>query len=231
MVDNLSPSVVSGPAFHRVARPVLEPVITENSKPVAIDLSGAPTLSTLSRQLSHSAVRAEYRDNALNRRQLGELAGKLNEQVSGDHYHANKAKHDNEAPDTSDPVLLARAKSATDFVNLASKWDQAAKNPFAGLSRDQLELIIYDDSGSYTVNERRAASYGASAIEQAWREKVCNMMMDEYNRTGVAETPKVLSEILSHYRTLPRIEQAQYPESYEVGLQDKLGPEALTTNN
>lgn len=231
MVGNISPSIAAVPASYVVSALVSEPVKTENIKQIAEDLSGAPTLSTLSRQLAESAVRAEHRDTTLSRKQLAELAGKLNDQISGDHYSANKAKHDNEVPDTTDPELLARAKSATDFVNLASIWDQRDKNPFVGLSTDQLTLIIYDDSGSYTVNERRAASYGAHAIYEDWAKKVCDMAMDEYNRTGVAQSPKVLAEMLSYYRTLPRIEQAQYPEGYEAGLQSKLGPEAFTTNN
>jgi hypothetical protein len=231
MVDNILPSIVSSPAYYIAAKPVCEPAKSESAKPIAKVLSETPTISMLSRQLADSAIRAENRDNNLSHKPLGELGRKLNQQIMGEHYHANKIKHDSEVPDTSDPELLARAKSATDFVNLASKWDQTAKNPFAGLSYNELTLIAYDDSGTYTVNERRAASYGADAINQAWAKKVSDMAMEEYSRTGVAQSPKVLAEMLSHYRTLPRIEQAQYPEGYEAGLQSKLGPDALTTNN
>jgi hypothetical protein len=231
MVANISTFIVGAPALCRVSNSVSELRNTEATKPVVTGLTSGLTLSALSRQLADSAVRAEHRDSTLSRKQLAELAGQLNEQISGDSYFANKTKHDNEVPNTSDPELLARAKSATDFVNLPTKWDQTVKNPFAGLSSDQLTLIAYDDSGSYTVNERRAASYGAYRIEQDWKKKVCDMMMDEYSRTGEAETPKVLAELLSHYRTLPRIEQAQHPEGYEACLQSKLGPDALTTNN
>lgn len=231
MVSHISTSLVTRPASYVVSTPVSEPVKLESTKQIAKGMSGAPTFSTLSRQLADSAVRADHRDNTLNRRQLAELAGKLGEQFQGESYHANKTKHDNEVPATADPELLARAKDATDYVNRAAKWDQTAKNPFAGLSYDQLTLIAYDDSGTYTVNERRAASYGACDIRQAWKKKVCDMMMDEYARTGEAQTPKVLAELLSHYRSLPRIEQAQHPEGYEAGLQSKLDPEAFTTNN
>lgn len=231
MANTISPSIIVGPAYHLSAMPVSEPTKTESTRPIAAALSDAPSFSTLSRQLADSAVRAEHRENTLSRKQLGELAGKLNEQIWGNSYYANKAMHDKEVPNTSDRELLARAKSATDFVNLPTKWDQTAKNPFAGLSSDQLTLIAYDDSGSYTVNERQAASYGAYRIEQAWKKKVCDMMMEEYARTGEAETPKVLAELLSYYRALPRIEQAQHPEGYEAGLQSKLGPDPLTTSN
>jgi hypothetical protein len=231
MIINISSSTVGGLGFNPVTRSVSEIAKPESAKTKAADFSSTPTLSTLSRQLADSAVRAEQRDNTLSRRQLADLAGNLNEQLSGDYYYGNKAKHDNEVPDTSDPELLARAKDATDYIHRAVKWDQTAKNPFAGLSYEQLTLIAYDDSGAYTVNERQAASYGANDIHQAWKKKVCDMMMDEYARTGEAQTPKVLAELLSHYRTLPRIEQVQHPEGYEAGLQSKLGPEAFTTNN
>ncbi len=231
MVSTISPSLPTLSASYLMSTPAPKPVSPGSSEQIAQDVSGAPTFSTLSRQLADSAIRAEHRDNTLNRRQLAELAGRLSAQFQGDDYHANKTKHNNEVPDTSDPELLARAKDATDYVNRAAMWDQTAKSPFAGLSYDQLTLIAYDDSGAYTVNERRAASYGAYDIEQAWRKKVCDMMKDEYVRTGEAQTPKVLAEMLSHYRSLPRIEQAQHPEGYEADLQSKLGPDAFTTSN
>jgi hypothetical protein len=231
MVNTISPSFSVGPAYPLAATPVSGPAKSESAGPIATDLSGAPLFSKLSRQLADSAVRAEHRENTLSRKQLGELAGKLNEQISGDSYYANKAKHDSEVPDTSDPKLLARAKAATDFVSGMIKGDPTVKNPFTGLSRDQLTLIKYDDSGSYTVNERRAAMYGANALREEWAKKVCDMAMEEYKHTGVAQSPKVLAEMLSEYRSLPRIEQAQHPEGYEAGLQSKLGPEAFTTNS
>jgi hypothetical protein len=231
MVNTISSSFSVGPAYLLTATPVSEPTNNENAGPMATGLSGVPSFSTLSRQLADSAVRAEHRENTLSRKQLGELAGQLNEQISGDPYYANKAMHDKEVPDSSDPERLARAKAATDFVSGMIKGDPTVKNPFTGLSRDQLTLIKYDDSGSYTVNERRAAMYGANALREEWAKKVCDMAMEEYKRTGFAQSPKVLAEMLSEYRALPRIEQAQHPEGYEASLQSKLGPDALTTNN
>ncbi len=60
-------------------------------------------------------------------------------------------KANQEVPNTDDPVLLARAKQATSFFTSNSI------NPFSGLSRDKLSAIMFDDSGAYTINERRAA--------------------------------------------------------------------------
>src|SRR3546814_8723451 len=47
---------------------------------------------------------------------------------------------------------LARERSATRFVNGLDKT-----NPFAGLTREELNAVVYDETKSYTTNERRAA--------------------------------------------------------------------------
>lgn len=179
------------------------------------------TISTLARQLAESASRAEARDMTLSRSELGEKAKAALSQIQGDAYFANKAKNDSEVPKTSDPELLARAKQATAYVNSAARGDHSEKNPFAGLSREQLANIMYDDSGTFTVNERRAAFYESYNQEEAWREQVCAQAMEEYNRTG--KLTNFFSLVLGHFRELPAIEQAQYPENYASDLECKIG--------
>lgn len=169
------------------------------------------SISSLSLQLSESAARASARDSSLSRKELGAKASELLSQISGDGYFANKKAIDAEVPDTDDPVLLARAENATQFVN------GSGKNPFAGMSTDQLSLIIYDDSGSFTTNERRAALSESSDREQAWRQMVVANAMAEYNGTG--KLTKFFTAALEHYKDLSAIEQAQYPDSYEAKLQ------------
>lgn len=169
------------------------------------------SLSLLSLQLSESAARAAARDSSLSRKELGAKASELLSKISGDGYFANKKLNDAEVPDTQDPELLARAANATQFVN------GSGKNPFAGMSSDQLSLIIYDDSGSFTTNERRAAFSESFDQESAWRQKVVANAMAEYNGTG--KLTKFFTAALEHYKDLPAIEQAQYPNSYEAKLQ------------
>lgn len=177
------------------------------------------TISTLARQLAASASRAEERDKTLTRSELGNKAKSLLSQISGDSYQANKEKHDSEVPNTNDPALLARAKQATEFVNRSSNSGNE-KNPFASLSNNQLTNIIYDDSGTYTVNERRAAWSEAYDRDEAWRVKVCAQAMDEYNRTG--KMTNFFKSVLDYYNELPAIEQAQYPKNYASDLQSKI---------
>nr|WP_305518264.1 hypothetical protein [Pseudomonas sp. Q11] len=185
------------------------PVTTENS--AVGNQKDTSSLSSLSRQLSESAVRAATRDSSLSRKELGEKASELLSKISGDGYFANKKANDAEVPDTQDPGLLARADNATQFVN------GSGKNPFAGMSSDQLSLIIYDDSGSFTTNERRAAWKESFDQESAWRQKTVANAMAEYNGTG--KLTKFFTAALEHYKDLPAIEQAQYPNSYEAKLQ------------
>lgn len=174
-------------------------------------IGSADSVSAVARQLSQAATRAEGREANPSR---AALAGKASEhlaRITGNGYFASKARHDDEIPSTPDPQLLARARQATDFTH------GAAGNPFKGMSRDQLALITYDDSGAFTVNEQRAAWEESYNQEQAWRQRVVAKAMDEFNRTG--QLTEFFTEALEHYRGLPAIEQAQYPEDYASKLQ------------
>ncbi|TFF13449.1 hypothetical protein EXW72_01050 [Pseudomonas sp. BCA14] len=97
------------------------------------------TVSALARQLSEAATRTDQKSTD------------FLDLITGESYYASKTVHDAEVPSTNEPELLARARQATGFVNGADN------NPFKGLARDQLELIVRDEGGSFTINERRAA--------------------------------------------------------------------------
>ena len=193
---------------------------TSDTSPNQGASSGTQTISTLARQLAASASRAEARDRTLSRSELADKAKNILNQIVGDAYYANKARHDSEVPKTDDPELLARANQATAFVNDAARGGKTIKNPFAGLSREQLANVIYDESGTYTVNEQHAAWRESYDLEEAWREKACAEAMNEYNRTG--KLTNFFREGLEHYKSLPAIEQAQYPKDYASDLESKI---------
>ncbi|WP_240994881.1 hypothetical protein [Pseudomonas viridiflava] len=214
MVISINSNAVSGSQVSNVTASQSKSLTTSQVTTESAAFGGqkdTSSISSLSLQLSESAARASARDSSLSRKELGAKASELLSQISGDGYFANKKAIDAEVPDTDDPVLLARAENATQFVN------GSGKNPFAGMSSDQLSLIIYDDGGSFTTNERRAALSESSDREQAWRQMVVANAMAEYNGTG--KLTKFFTAALEHYKDLPAIEQAQYPESYEAKLQ------------
>ncbi len=195
---------------------VLRPATDSATSAIADDTTesfshNSVTLSSLAQQLSDSASRADAQYAGLSHKEFGATATALLSKITGTLYSASRTINDAEVPDSTDPERLARAKQATAFVN------GNGQNPFAGLSRDQLALITYDDSGLYTTNERRAAWEEASDQEYAWRQKAVAQAMAEYNSSG--KLTDFFSNVLEHYKSLPAIEQAQYPQDYEATLE------------
>ena len=178
---------------------------------------GAPLLSSLSRQLAASASRAEVRDRTLDRQQLGDEARRLRGQIMGDSYEAQKSVHNSEVPDTDDQDLLKRAEQATEYLARFHLEGRNLKNPFAELSREQLNLIVHDEHGPYTINERRAAYYEIKGVESKWNNTLWGPAEIE-SAANNGRTPGFYTEVLNHYKSLPLIEQADYPEEYETRL-------------
>ena len=175
------------------------------------------SMSTLSRQLGESAVRAEARDKSMSREQLSEFARKSIDHFAPEYASAKKAQHDLETPKTDDPELLERARQATVYVNKVAAQDPSAKNPFASLTREQAALIAYDDKGPYTANERRAAWRHGTELEERWRTGLMARGTQESSNNG-GRVLKFMKECLDHYKALPAIEQAQYDQGYESRL-------------
>nr|WP_314876624.1 hypothetical protein [uncultured Pseudomonas sp.] len=173
-----------------------------------------PQLSPLAKQLSYAAVRAAHRDSLLSRKELAELAAQIRDRIGGANYTSAKEFYDAQKPDTDNVELLDRARHATDFIN------GEGSNPFKGLSRDQLSLITYDESGSFTINERRAASWEADAQHQEWARYIIDKMDIERQRTGRSD--EALLETIHYYDSLPRIEVAAYG-NYEAMIRMQMG--------
>ena len=190
----------------RLAGSASQPLAASGDKIDAITVTGSTpsTVSTLARQLSEAAAHAEARDAGLSNQELGEKASVLLAQLMGE--------DDSGLPDTDDPERLARADQANRFIS------GSASNPFTGLPRNQLSLIAYDDSGTFTLNERRAAWAQAKIEEQAWRQHVAAQARNEYSHTGKLTT--FFSQVRDHHDGLPAIERAQYPEDYAGKLQE-----------
>ena len=187
----------------------------------SVSLQKPSTLSSLSRQLSESATRAEIRDETLTRVELCAEVRRLRSQLISADYYGKRKLHDNEIPSTEDPELLERARCATEYIERVHKRDHSFKSPFSGLSREQLDLIAYDESGPYTVNERCAAYLGVLEMESRWNKSVMRLYALE-EAAGSPNQPQFCTEVLAHYRTLPLIEQADYADNYESRLEAQI---------
>lgn len=186
---------------------------TPDAPPEAgVSKTNSVSVSSLAQQLNEAAQRSAEREANLTRQELAQKGQALLKVFTSDSYYDNKKVHDAQVPDAEDPAHLARARQATAFLNAPNK-----PNPFKGLSQEQLALIAYDESSTFTVNERRAAWIESNAQDQVQRRILCKKMEDEYNRTGkVANT---LLDVYKHYQSLPSIERAvQIPAAYEDQL-------------
>ncbi|MFZ4878372.1 hypothetical protein ACL9RI_25080 [Janthinobacterium sp. Mn2066] len=177
-------------------------------------VSDTTVISTLAGRLSRAESSTSANIQGLDHQAL---AAKLNGNIKDINYPldaAHKEAAARQLPQPNDAASARSAAAATAFI------DGRGPNPFAGLSREQLATITHDDSGTFTVNERRAAYTQAYDEEQAWRTQVVAQAMHEYDTTG--KMTDFFKSVLSHFEGLPKLEQALYPEDYASDLQDKI---------
>lgn len=227
MIANIS-AYLAGTGFDKGRTSVAEVASATDSvslqakaAPAAGNQGGSVSISTLAGQLAYSASDSAEKNKGLSHAQLATKAERMVDALLYDCTPANVARASSEVPKTNDPALLKRAQLATAFVNGGRKDNVGSEpNPFAGLSREQLANIAYDESGSFTLNERRAAYEESYRIEEEWRVKVVAKMMSEYHNTG--KLNDFFKEVLDHFNELPAMEQAQYPENYASDLTAKI---------
>lgn len=170
---------------------------------------------TVSRQAYSQAKFESYETmdrNALKKRGI-ELLDQL--------YIAGSKKANAEVPNSDDPARLARAKQATVFCQKPSN-DSA--NPFLGLPREELTKIIYDDSGTYTINERSAAL----SEQQRQHYNYWSPIIDDAFISG--DYRKLYRTAIDFHDKLSPIEKSFAPEGYRENVvnwlkkeEDRLG--------
>ncbi|MBI6851780.1 hypothetical protein AAIM60_16635 [Pseudomonas lijiangensis] len=186
---------------------------SDTTAEVSAPASDSSHISILARQLSESAARAEARDQSLTRSQLGHLGFRLRAQFDTVSYFRPDAMQVLPDATINDPALKQRDRQAVEYVIRTMHCDPTARNPFAGLSYEQLTVIAYDEGDAFTLHERHAAYLGAWEVELGWRASMGNRSQQG---AFTQELDVFYAEHLAHYRSLPLIEQARYPEDYEA---------------
>ena len=193
----------------------------ENAAKTEKNATDQASFSTLASQLNESAARASKRDAGMTHAELGKYGLSRISEFLSETPKANSYTRAMEVPNTIDPELLDRARAATAFVTQTLAGHEDARSPFDKLSREQLNLIVYDDSGAFTLNERRAAWQGVQKMDDAWRKVAIAEGMIEQTRTGKAS--KFYQEALSYFKSLPAIERAvDYPKDAEAILEARI---------
>ncbi|MFJ3482782.1 hypothetical protein ACIPL1_05295 [Pseudomonas sp. NPDC090202] len=194
-----------------------ETAVAQTVKPGADKAS----FSTLARQLDESATRAAARDARLSHDELRKHGVLRISEFMIETKDANSGTRAMELPKSNDPELHDRARRASEFVTRTLGGDRSAKSPFENLSREQLNLIAYDDSGTFTLNERRAAWHGVQKLNEEWRDAHIPQGVLEQARTGKATG--FYNEALNYLKSLPGIEKAvDYPQQAEAIIEARI---------
>jgi len=113
----------------------------------------------------------------------------------------DKKVNDAETPRSNTAERNAAAKKATEFLNGGGK----VKNPLEGKTRDELTAIIGNDTGDYTVNERRAALAQRDVLEKAVLAKSAKTLtFDEKMRANNESVASASSEAQARARLATR---------------------------
>lgn len=177
-------------------------------------VTGGTSISTLAARLSKAASSITDSTNGMDYKELNAKAERNINSILYPFEGEQKAAMAKQLPAPNDAVSSQSAAAATAYL------EGNGSNPFAGLSREQLSTITNDDSGSFTVNERRAAYRQAHSEEEAWRTQVIAKAVQEYEESG--KLTQFFKESLAHFLELPKMEQALYKENYASDLQDKI---------
>lgn len=117
-------------------------------------------------------------------------------------------------PETDDPARLAVAQQALNFaVGLSYPPPNNQPNPFAGMARNDLSAIAFDDTDAYSEVERYAAYVELRKQDQEYFSTLFAKAQHSNDRR------EVYKGILEHFDALPPVEKAAYPESYRETVQ------------
>ncbi len=136
---------------------------------------------------------------------------------------------ENFLPQTEDPDRLALGQKALDYsIARAQLPPKNASNPFAGMARDDLSAIVYDDTETYTLAERNAAYNELFRQDQEYFSKLFAKI------TNGGDNREVFKGILDYFDDLPPVEQSAYPDGFRDNIDslyqeqlDQWGPLAL----
>lgn len=207
-VAERAPASASAPASVSASVPVC-------AKPDSTSQGDTASLSSLGRVLSGAISRAEATTQGKSDNELRAIVKRAEVHLNDD-WRRDMARFAKEVPDGADEGRLAISRQATRYIDQMTTPPRAAgiacENPFFGLGRAELAAIQYDESGSFTTNERRAAASEAGRQYGEWSAEVCARAAKERALTGKSD--HVLSEILAYFDALPAIERAALPKGY-----------------
>jgi hypothetical protein len=124
-------------------------------------------------------------------------------------------------PQTDDPARLELGKKSLEYaIALHQSNPGNAPNPFAGMARNDLSAVVYDETGTYTIAERYAASAELRMQDEAYFSKLATKI------TNGGDNRVFFKSILEYFDELLPVEKSAYPDGYRGSI-DRLYQEQL----
>ena len=185
-----------------------------------------------------SSAQARYIQSSATERQAAMSQGELKQLHSStwsDIYNFSQLlgsknyNKDDLLPQTDDPARLELGKKSLEYaISLHQSPPGNASNPFAGMARNDLSAVVYDDSGTYTMAERYAASAELRMQDEAYFSSLSAKL------TNGGDNRDFFKSILDYFDDLPPVEKAAYPDGHRDSIDslyqeqlDQWGPLAL----
>ena len=125
-------------------------------------------------------------------------------------------------PDSADPLRRLLTERSIKFALARHHRRAFARNPFAGMPRSSLCAVVYDDTRTYNLAERYAASEELRASDSRYFVKLIATTCDTVERR------LVFQGLIEHFDALLPVEQSIYLDGYrEVQVEHLQREEAL----
>ena len=155
--------------------PAQEGLRSENTTKSTTENTNSSTAATVSisssaqgRYIQSSAIE---RQTSMSQSELKSLYAKGQKDIYnfGHLIAGGSYNKDDLLPKTDDPARLTLGQKSLDWaIGLSQSPPKHLSNPFAGMARNDLSAIVYDDSGTYTEAERYAAYGELSKQDEAY---------------------------------------------------------------
>lgn len=125
----------------------------------------------------------------------------------------------NDLPELENPLREQQAQRAVDFMLGLHHRRKPAENPFHGLSRQALCVLVFDDFAPHTLAERFAACEAMRQVDSVYFARLIA------TTRHTVERRLVFTGLLEHFDALLPIEQSIYPLDYRRAQQSHLEQE------
>lgn len=190
-----------------------------NSSEVSSARAGSNASVTVSISSSAQALyvqgSASERQSTMSQSELKQLhSSTWSDIYNFSHRLASRSYSEDELlPQTTDPDRLELGKKSLEYaVSLHQSPQGKASNPFAGVARSDLSAVVYDDSGTYTMAERYAASVELRAQTTEYFSGLSTKL------TNGGDNREFFKSILDYFDDLSPVEKAAYPDGYRESI-------------